>query len=253
MNGPAVARQPRAGSRPEPLGPGEVHVWRARILPSNDELDRYRPFIADDEWRRASGMPPELARTFLAERWFLRDVLSAYAGATRPRDLRFAVAPGGKPALVGHPLRFSISHSHGLASLAVGRSGEIGLDIELVRPVPFWRSIAGRLMDGHVVEQLAELSGIARWEAFFRHWTRLEALVKASGQGLERVTRDHISRLEKMFSSREFEGPSGWVGSIATSGTVRVLHRGNYVPDSPGDAGAPSQRAGGRWYAEMQT
>lgn len=86
----------------------------------------------------------------------------------------------GKPWFPDHPhLRFSLSHSGGLALCALGEK-ELGADIEVVRP----RS-AGlpRYSLSHREYGWYEARG-SRWEDFYTLWTMKEARVKCTGEGL---------------------------------------------------------------------
>ena len=98
--------------------------------------------------------------------------------------------PNGKPYLASpdarRPLNFNVSHSGEVLLVALSRSVEVGVDVELVRVVPEWRTIADRMFDAHTRSQLsADIArGDTEGDAFIRHWCRLEAAVKATGAGL---------------------------------------------------------------------
>ncbi|MFC4947212.1 4'-phosphopantetheinyl transferase family protein [Pseudonocardia sp. GCM10023141] len=87
----------------------------------------------------------------------------------------------GKPVLPapGSP-GFSMSHAGDLVGLAVSPSGAVGIDVEQVRATT---DLAG--MAGHVYSP-TELTRTSRADAgaFFTAWTRKEALLKATGDGL---------------------------------------------------------------------
>jgi 4'-phosphopantetheinyl transferase len=101
--------------------------------------------------------------------------------------MRFAYGPKGKPDLapgsaVGG-IRFNVAHAGGLALVAVTRGREVGVDLEQVRDVDV-EGIAERFFSAREVAALRRLPPAIRAEAFFRCWTRKEAYVKATGDGL---------------------------------------------------------------------
>jgi 4'-phosphopantetheinyl transferase len=80
----------------------------------------------------------------------------------------------GKPALPGGP-GFSFTHAGDLVGLAV-HDGPVGLDVEQERPLPDLAAMAGHAC--------SPAESVADEPAFFRLWTRKEALLKATGEGL---------------------------------------------------------------------
>ena len=131
---------------------------------------------------------PGAAADYLVGHALLRIVLAGYVG--RPpgelefdRTCRHCGQPHGKPTLSGHDgeLDFSLSHAGGAAVLAVSAGAEVGADIEP-------RAAAGPELDqvlrrtrSAAEAQHGELEGE---DQLLRHWTRKEALLKASGHGL---------------------------------------------------------------------
>ena len=97
-------------------------------------------------------------------------------------------SPKNKPALGGahadSGLTFNVSHSGGVALFAVTRNRQIGVDVEHVRHDFETAAIAARFFSQREREQLAALAPEQRHEAFFRCWTRKEAYIKATGDGL---------------------------------------------------------------------
>lgn len=80
----------------------------------------------------------------------------------------------GKPNLPGGP-GFSLTHAGDLVGVVVA-DGPVGLDVEQVRPLADLASMAG-----HVCSPAETVPDA---DAFFTLWTRKEALLKATGDGL---------------------------------------------------------------------
>jgi 4'-phosphopantetheinyl transferase len=88
-------------------------------------------------------------------------------------------APHGKPVLPGGP-GFSLSHAGELVGVAVRPDGAVGLDVEQVRDLADLPALAAHV---HSPGERARGATPDR-AAFFRTWTRKEALLKAAGDGL---------------------------------------------------------------------
>ena len=67
---------------------------------------------------------------------------------------------------------------------AFSRRRELGVDVEQIRGDSDLDAIAGRFFSAHEQRQLAALPAPEKVEAFFRCWTRKEAYIKATGDGL---------------------------------------------------------------------
>ena len=92
----------------------------------------------------------------------------------------------GKPRLGAGlvPLEFNLSHSDVLGLLAVARDRSVGVDVERTREVPDVLAIADTHFSAAERMGLRSLPPAERLAAFFRCWTRKEAVIKASGEGL---------------------------------------------------------------------
>lgn len=136
------------------------------------------------------------ARRFLrksdADRWTiaragLKDVLAYYCGI-KPDDLRFRTERHGKPVIESPPdanrVHFSLSHSGKFAAVALTRLGPLGVDIEYRRPIPEWKEIASRFFSTGEYGALIDVAAAQRDDAFLRCWSRKEAVIKATGEGL---------------------------------------------------------------------
>lgn len=171
---------------PVEIHPGEVHVWAWTFTgpadPSKADLD-----LLDDQERRRTAryyFAPDQVR-FSVCHANMRRILGSYLGKP-PESLVYREAEGGKPELVPEasdpPLRFNLSHSKSVALLAVTLSSEVGVDVEDVRPIE--RDVAKRFFSPTEIASMAPLDGEERLDAFYRCWTRKEAILKVEGQGL---------------------------------------------------------------------
>jgi 4'-phosphopantetheinyl transferase len=101
--------------------------------------------------------------------------------------IRYAYNAFGKPGLspdLGGRLEFNLSHSDGLAVIAIASDSAVGVDLECIRAKSDLAEIARRFYSAAEAEQLNALPGHVRAEAFTRCWTMKEACLKACGGGL---------------------------------------------------------------------
>jgi len=128
---------------------------------------------------------PHLFDRFVADHGALRLLLSAYL-ETDPRSLQLVANMYGKPSLLlpNCRLRFNMSHSGGITVIAVCLGADLGVDVEAIRPLLEWEEIAASHFSPDERESIQNEQPDTQLDAFFRCWTRKEALIKAIGMGL---------------------------------------------------------------------
>jgi 4'-phosphopantetheinyl transferase len=170
------------------LGNDEVHVWRAALDHTPLQIDSCLRTLAVDERARAARFHfPRDREHFIVARGALRAILGFYLNRA-PECLSFRYSSHGKPALTlesgEDPIRFNMSHSHGVALYAITCDREVGIDVECVRSNLEVEQIAGRFFSRQEIATLHALPAALRRYAFFLCWTRKEAYIKARGEGL---------------------------------------------------------------------
>lgn len=172
---------------PPALGPGDVQIWRVDIAPIARLIPPLLTRLSPEERVRADRFVFDRHRfRYVRARAALRALLGRHLQVP-PGDVALRAAPGGKPYLAdtGSSLYFNVSHSGDLALIALTMGGEIGVDIEAVRaPADDWVALARRYFAAEEVAALEHYPAPERVQAFFRCWTRKEAVVKLLGDGL---------------------------------------------------------------------
>ncbi len=171
-----------------PTWGADVHVWLAELEQPAHLVQRLAGILASTELLRAQRFRFERdKRHFIVARGALRSILSLYLQIV-PAQIQFTYGPRGKPALAAAcddgRLRFNVSHSHELALFAVTRDREIGVDIEFMRPLDDAESIATHFFSINEQMVLRSLPAHLKHQGFFNCWTRKEAYIKATGEGL---------------------------------------------------------------------
>ena len=148
----------------------------------------YAELLTPDESARAARFYFERHQNrYVVGRGVLRTLLGAYLHLA-PETIRFAYGPQGKPDLSHNfpdsDLCFNLAHSEGLALVAVTRSASIGVDVERVRRLPEFNELVNRFFSPRESELFAKVPEAEKPQAFFNLWTRKEAWLKATGDGI---------------------------------------------------------------------
>ena len=150
--------------------PGTIQA-AARLL-SSDETHRSRQFRFEADRAR-----------FVVARASLRRLLAARLDA-KPASIRLAYGAHGKPGVADSTLRFSAARCEDLAVFAFSDEAEIGVDVEAIRFVCDADDVVARFFSHSENEEYRHLDPSDKAEGFFNCWTRKEAFVKATGEGL---------------------------------------------------------------------
>lgn len=170
------------------ISSNEVHVWRVSLDLARVEIGSLLGILSADELERAGRFHFERdQKRFIVAHGILRQILGKYLGKN-PHELRFEYTSHGKPELATEPgydtLSFNLSHSGAFALYAVTRGRKIGIDIEQVRDDVTIGEIARRFFSQSEISSLERIPKEKRTEVFFQYWTRKEAFIKATGEGV---------------------------------------------------------------------
>jgi 4'-phosphopantetheinyl transferase len=194
MNWPAAPAQFSLGSR-------DIHVWSAALRHSPERIAAYAGILSEDERGRAERFHFERDRSrFIAGRGVLRTILGRYL-EREPAEIRFGYGARSKPFLAdgASDIQFNLTHSDELALLAVTRLSSPGIDVERLRGVRDIEGIAARFFSASESDGLMALPDEQKTKAFFNLWTRKEAWLKATGEGIS----DSLNQVEVTFLAGE--------------------------------------------------
>jgi len=187
---PAVLDDFRPARRPG-AAPGlkEVHLWSVDLRPPVERVEALRRLLTGREIERAERFHFDRhRRRFIVRRGALRLLAGGYLDRD-PTGLRFAEGDKGKPFVpqtvaAADFLHFNLSDSKDLAVYAFTRGAELGVDVEILRPMPDAEQIAERFFSIEERQSLRQVPASRKARAFFNCWTRKEAYIKAIGEGL---------------------------------------------------------------------
>jgi 4'-phosphopantetheinyl transferase len=208
---------PSPGGRSSPVvprAPWLVLADRAdpRLAPAAAALE---PLLDGGERERQGRFRREDDRhRFLLGRGLLRLALGAWLGRD-PASLRFRSGSHGKPELAAAEvpaLHFNLAHSADLILLAFHPGCPVGVDVGRLRPDLAWEPLARRLLSPAACSRLQQLPPEQGPAAFLAAWCRLEARLKARGEGLaglERLQQADLQALRQAAFSAPQEAAGG--------------------------------------------
>lgn len=166
------------------LAADELQVFRIVLERSPEEVVQLATLLDAAERERAGRFRfPKDRDQFIVARAMLRRLLAGATGQA-PERIQFAYASAGKPFLRDQWLQFNLAHSGKMALVALGGRRAVGVDVEHLRRTVEIASIVDRYFNPQEQAVLKTEPDDRRFRAFFRAWTRKEAYMKATGQGL---------------------------------------------------------------------
>jgi 4'-phosphopantetheinyl transferase len=240
-----------ARSDAAPLADSEIHVWATTLAVPADKFAALAATLSPEETERAHKFKFERHRNrFIAGRGALRGILGPYLRA-HPADLRFIYSANGKPALAegfaDAEIHFNLAHSEDLALVAVTRAGRVGVDVEGVRPVKNVEDLVARFFSQRENEAFQKIPDDQKPAAFFNLWTRKEALLKATGEGITRALSlievsflpgeparllaiSGDAALAAQWSLRELSPATGFTGALAIQAQEISVQCWKWIP-----------------------
>jgi 4'-phosphopantetheinyl transferase len=184
-SGEATSSQFMQTGSPFQISIHDVHVWIISIKTSDRVVSHFERILSEDEVDRASRFRfPHLRDAFVISHGCLRHLLGQYLDL-HPATICFSYGHKGKPSLSPESaLQFNLTHSNGMAAVALTSGCQIGVDLEHIRPMNDMQQLAGQYFCPEEIDEIMSLPSKDRERAFFLCWTRKEAYIKAIGDGL---------------------------------------------------------------------
>jgi 4'-phosphopantetheinyl transferase len=214
---------------------GKVDIWVTRLTSSPDDLEGFMKSLSPGERERAARFHFDEHRTrYIVGHGRLRQLLARYLSHP-PASIEFELGKNGKPRLAGEiaatGLEFNLSHSNEMALIAVAAQ-PVGIDLEHVRPLSDANELVQRFFSKREATSYSVMPDDQKPLGFFRLWTRKEAWLKATGEGitnlLDRVEVSflpgepaRVLRLPELWSGdadwslAHFDPEPGYVGALA--------------------------------------
>ncbi len=228
-----------------------VEVWMLSLPLSQAWKQLALSWLDDVERGRYADFTHEpAAERFLAGRGLARTALSRMLQRP-PESIRFTLSAQGKPFLPDQSAAFSLAHTGSLVCLACGAVRRIGIDIEDAERVIQAEAIVSRFFTSAERERWQSLPESERRRAFFRIWTRKEAYLKGTEEGIAGLQRievdvrpdnrhpylsyDGDAQVTKNWWCAEIEPSPGVLVAVAVDGLETEVHRHQLSISTPTD------------------
>jgi 4'-phosphopantetheinyl transferase len=228
------------------LDPGQAHLWAAVSNEFVDQAPKLGALLSPAEQATAERFRlVEDRNRYVIRHGLLRLILGRYL-EQRPSAIEFQHGAYGKPGLrmdgAGPHIFFNTSHSAEIAICAITSACPIGVDVERMREIPEIEGIARQFFVPNETRTLMALPAESRMQAFYNCWTRKEAFLKATGEGIAEslakvevtVAPEDKPRVVSASGDREaqeqwqlqpFSPASGYLGCVAYKNAVLALNQ----------------------------
>lgn len=168
--------------------PNQADLWITPLDLSCSKLAEFETTLSAQELDQAYRFRFEQHRHwYIAAHGWLRSVLAGYLSQSADA-VEFVRSPKGKPGLSRSTnprhIQFNLAHSANLAAIAVTQNCDVGVDIEQVCPIRDAKDLVSRFFSERESAAFQILPEDQRDAAFFNLWTRKEAWLKATGEGI---------------------------------------------------------------------
>lgn len=168
-------------------------VWAIATSAFADRHNQFAECLSEEDLLRLNRYTNEAARSmFLVSRGALRMLLGQHLNI-QPKSIDIANHEHGKPFLPAHrDFFFNISHSRSLALIAFALA-PVGVDVEFLQRQVDFAAVMRRFFSADEQADWSKNQVPSPEQAFFRGWTRKEAILKATGEGIAGLGHTQIA------------------------------------------------------------
>ncbi|MDR3624654.1 MAG: 4'-phosphopantetheinyl transferase superfamily protein [Chlamydiales bacterium] len=196
---------------------GPISIFSADY--ATEEPSSWEKLLSEEELKKAYAYTfHDKKSEFIICRGIMKQLLSNYIKLPI-QEIIIHYTPAGKPFLANEKAFFNISHSNGKALFALSATTQMGIDIEMIRPIKELFTIAKNYFSNEEKKILQNCSESEKEKTFFKLWTKKEAVLKAAGTGFNKPFPEPTSH----YIIKELSPFPGYVGFLAYSATNRLF------------------------------
>lgn len=215
----------------QPLATDKTHIFRIAVENHFQKIKRELPEVLSDREQEKAGRMfiQKDKERYAVSKFCLRTILSLCINKA-PHEVDFIFHEHKKPTV--KDIEFNISHTGDYVLIAISPK-PVGIDVEYLNREFDFKSILD------ITFSKKEIDFIGNDEVnptnFYVMWTRKEALLKASGEGVSdnlhliECLSEYLERKKEVFKMRTFMIEESYIASIATSLEQKELQFWNWV------------------------
>jgi len=226
------------------LNKSELHIWRYTVSEKEYLDEKSSPLLSPHEQSRCNAYLHEAEKIrYTGNHRVVRKILAQYLQAPAGKIV-FDMARQGKPFIKNAGLFFSYTYRGNSGLLAVSRRGEVGVDIEKIKPLHDLAAFADFSFSAQEKKMIFESSEEQRDDTLFTFWTFKEAIIKCLGVGLNAdLTQIDLSEFyyrdmnplafdnNTMYTIRRMNAEKGYRAAFAVKGEINDHSEFNYTTD----------------------
>ncbi|KQR67625.1 4'-phosphopantetheinyl transferase superfamily protein [Pedobacter sp. Leaf176] len=196
------------------LDKSHIHIFKISLDSYQVIKKSYEFILTADELSKAARFTQEPDRIRYIIGKFYSKMLLAKILNENPADIGFEFNQYKKPYV--NNIHFNISHSGDFVVIAISKNA-IGIDIELINPNFNYEELIYQCFGDDEIKVIKDM------DSFYLFWTRKEALLKATGEGLTdnlpaiNCTTRFEERFGIQYELRSFKLDEGYFLSTASS------------------------------------
>lgn len=212
------------------LATDKTHIFRISVDKHYQKIKRELvDVLSEREQEKASRMfIPQDKERYAVSKFCLRTLLSLFLDAPA-NEVDFIAHAHKKPTVKG--LEFNISHTGDYVLIAISPK-PVGIDVEYLNREFDFKSILDITFSKKEIDFIGDKD--INPTNFYAMWTRKEALLKASGEGVSdnlhliECLGEYLQQKEQVFKMRTFMIEESYVASIATAIDQKELQFWNW-------------------------
>ena len=168
----------------------EILIWfiEPETIQDPARLNRFLQWLSPEERAQHQRFRFDKHRhTYLVSHALMRGALSLTTEA-EPAQFAFKTNAYGKPFVEApaksQTINFNLSHTEGLAAIAISANSEVGVDVENKHRQDMTQTLAEHFFAPEECQAVAQSSEHERPTKMLEFWTLKESYIKAVGQGL---------------------------------------------------------------------